>query len=256
MIKKASFLNSTRPLLVDMIQEETLDGMSRAIMNGLYSGAEAFGIQLCCLLPEYRNEDTLKRAFALCDGRPIYITVYKAAHCKNSNDDELSELLLLGLHCGATLCDVRGDMFCPETNQLTFDETAVNKQRILIDKIHADGGEVLMSSHLTRFFDEEDIVKMAYEQCSRGVDIVKIVSIANSEDEQMASLNIIHRLKKELDRPFLFLVGGKYTRLVRQIGPALGVCMYLCVDRYYNGYQTLFQPRLDVMKTVRDGMLL
>ena len=71
----------------------------------------------------------------------------------------------------------------------------------------------------------------------------------------MASLQTIHRLKKELDHHFLYLVGGSHTRLVREIGPALGCCMYLCVERYLP-VSAKMQPRLRTAKALRDAMLL
>lgn len=254
-MKKPSFLGQAHPLLCAMVQDSTPDEMICTILDSLYDGAEAFGIQLCNLKSEYRTEDTLRKIFSYCDGKPIYITSYRGAESKGLTDDERAELLLLGLRAGATLCDVMGDYFHPEKDQLTFDTTAIEKQKVLIDRIHENGGEVLISTHTSRYFTEEEVVSYAKEQMARGADVVKIVSKAETEDQQMAALSIIHRLKKECDRPFLFLVGGKYTRLVRQIGPALGVCMYLCVQRY-RPVTAKPQPILRAVKTIRDNMLL
>ena len=255
MMKKATFLEYERPLLCAMVQDDTPEEMICTILDSLYGGAEAFGIQLCNLKHEYRTEETLRKIFSYCEGRPIYITSYRGNQSKGLSDDECAELLLLGLRAGATLCDVMGDYFCPTTDQLTFDEEAVKKQKALIEKIHEMGGEVLISSHLSRFFSEEEIVRYAKAQAERGADVIKIVSKAETEDEQMASLQIIHRLKQECDRPFLFLVGGKYTRLVREIGPSLGVCMYLCLSRY-RPVSAKAQPLLSAAKAIRDAMLL
>ena len=253
--KKATFLEYDRPLLVAMVQEKTPEEAICVIVNSLYDGAEAFGIQLCNLLPEHRNLNTLKKIFSYCEGRPIYITSYRGGANASLSDDERAELLLLGLEAGATICDVMGDLFCPTPDQLTFDAEAVAKQRALIETIHARGGEVLISTHTSRYFDEEEVLSYAREQIARGADVVKIVGKSNSEDEQMDALNTIHRLKKELDRPFLYLVGGSHTRLVRQIGPALGCCMYLCVERHLP-VSAKMQPQLRGTKALRDLMIL
>ncbi len=252
---KATFIGHDRPLLCAMVQDSTPDEMICTILDSLYDGADAFGIQLCNLKAEYRNEETLRKIFSYCDGHPIYITSYRGGASKELTDDERAEYLLMGLRAGATLCDVMGDYFCPAKDQLTFDEEAVRKQKALIERIHALGGEVLISSHTSRTFSEEEVVSYAKEQIARGADVVKIVSKAETEDEETAALGIIRRLKKECDRPFLFLVGGKYTRLVRQIGPALGVCMYLCVQRY-RPVTAKPQPILRAVKAIRDAMLL
>ena len=254
-MKKATFLTYEKPLLTAMVQEQTPDDAICVILDSLYEGAEAFGIQLCNLLPEHRNVETLRKIFSYCEGKPIYITSYRGGNSKGLSDDACVELLLMGLEAGATLCDIMGDLYCREPDQLTFDPVAVEKQKALIRKIHEMGGEVLISSHTSRYFTEEEVLHFARAQAERGADVVKIVTKCNSEDEQMACLQIIHRLKNELDRPFLFLVGGSHTRLVRQVGPLLGCCMYLCVQRYFP-VTAKMQPRLFAAKAVRDSILL
>lgn len=254
-MKKATFLNRERPLICAIVQDSTPEEAICTIMDSLYDGAEAFGIQLCNLKQEYRTEETLRKIFSYCEGRPIYITSYRGACSKELSDGERAELLLMGLRAGATLCDVMGDYFCPDPDQLTFDAEAIEKQKTLIAKIHDMGGEVLISSHTSRHFSDEEVLAYAKAQAERGADVIKIVSKAETEDEQMESLHTIHRLKQECDKPFLFLVGGKYTRLVRQVGPALGVCMYLCVQRYHP-VTAKPQPTIRATKAIRDAMLL
>lgn len=256
-MKKASFLNPDRPFLTVMVQASTPAEAECIIADALYDGADAFGIQLCNLLPEYRSEETLRRIFAACLGRPIYITSYRLAESKKLglDDDACVDLLLMGLRAGATLCDVMGDLYHPEPHELTFDPVAVEKQKALIDTIHQMGGEVLISSHLHAFFEEEKILEYARAQAERGADIVKIVSFAQDEEQMMANLQIIHRLKKELDRPFLFLANGKKSRLIRQVGPALGACMYLCIE-HYRPVNSKEQLPLRAARELRDRMLL
>ena len=112
-----------------------------------------------------------------------------------------------------------------------------------------------MSTHIHDFFDEEKTLKIALEQKRRGADVVKIVNFARTEDELMANLNIIHRLKKELDgTPFLYLANGAESRLLRQMGARLGVCMYLCVQNYIS-VSSKEQPLLRSMKIARDALM-
>ena len=61
---KKTFLEYQRPLLCAMVQDETPVDCICTIVDSLYDGAEAFGIQLCNLLPEYRNEESLKKIFS------------------------------------------------------------------------------------------------------------------------------------------------------------------------------------------------
>ena len=252
---KPTFLKYQKPLLCAMVQDSTPDDMICTIMNSHYDGAEAFGIQLENLLPEYRTLENLKKIFSFCENKPIYLTSYRSYCSRELSDDECMDLLLMGLEAGATLCDIMGDLYHKEPNELTYDKEAIEKQEALIKKIHDKGGEVLISTHIHDFFEEEKIVEIALEQKRRGADVVKIVNFARTEDELMANINSIYRLKKELDgTPFLYLVNGAKCHFIRQFGANLGVCMYLCVQNYI-GPSSKEQPLLRSMKTARDALM-
>lgn len=94
-----------------MIQCETADECIKKIKKSLTDGADAFGIQLCVLKREYRDEETLKRIFSACGDKPIYATSYRCKESEGMSDDECAELLLRALKCGATLLDVMGDAY-------------------------------------------------------------------------------------------------------------------------------------------------
>lgn len=251
---KKTFLTYDKPLLMAMVQEETPEDCINIITDALWDGAEAFGIQLEDLRLEYRNPETLRGIFACCEDKPIYVTSYRKSNSKGFTDEQCAELLLMAAKCGATLCDVMGDMFHPEPHELTMDETAIQKQKELINAIHAIGSEVLMSTHIRQFYGEAEVLKIAEEQVRRGTDIIKIVNHAETEDQLFENIQIIHSLKKRFDKNFLYLANGQYNRLLREIGPKLGVCMYLCV----HSYRTLNfreQPKLRNMKILREIML-
>ena len=252
---KPTFLTYQKPLLCAMVQDSTPDDMICTIMNSHYDGAEAFGIQLENLLPEYRTPEHLKRIFSHCRNKPIYLTSYRSEKSRGLSDDECMALLLMGLEAGGTLCDIMGDLYHKERYELTMDAEAVAKQEALIAKIHDMGGEVLMSSHIRDFFDEERVVEIALAQKRRGADVVKIGNFARTEDELIANLNIIHRLKKELcGTPFLYLANGEHCHVIRQFGARLGVCMYLCVQDY-KPVSSKEQPLLRSMRIARDALM-
>jgi 3-dehydroquinate dehydratase len=140
--------------------------------------------------------------------------------------------LLDGIACGATLVDVMADTFDPSPEELTTDERAIKRQMEFIDEVHKRGGEVLMSSHIREFRKAERVLEVALEQQRRGADVVKIVTGAETQEEEIKNLDICRLLQAELKVPFLFLSGGAYSSLHRTIGPALGVCMWLCFREY------------------------
>ena len=247
-----SFLNTKKPFLTAMIQCHTADDCIEKIKKSHKEGAEAFGIQLCQLYLEERSEEHLKRIFAACEGKPIYITSYHLRESENLTEEDCVELLLRGLKCGATLCDVRGDQYDPCECQLTKDMVSVKKQKALIDEIHRLGGEVLMSTHDFRPLSCEDVIAVAKEQLSRGADIIKIVIKNDDENSLPEAIKTISELKK-LGRKFLFLDIGACAKVVRRLGPSLGVCMYLCVD-HHGELDTPEQPLICEVKYIRDNL--
>lgn len=252
---KASFLNHSTPLLVAMVQEATPEGAINTIMNAHYDGAEAFGIQLEDLRKEFRTPEQIQRIFAACLGKPIYITSYRVRESVGMTDDECAALLLIGAEAGATLCDVMGDLYDPQPHELTTNPAAIERQRELIQKLHALGCEVLMSSHTHTYLDADTVLQYAHAQKERGADVVKIVNASHTREQLEESVNMIFRLKRELaGTPFLFLTNGAYCRPIRQLGASFGVCMYLCVTDYRPGYSKE-QPTLRAMKAIRDNML-
>jgi 3-dehydroquinate dehydratase len=185
-------------------------------------------------------------------GRPSYVTNYRGANNTGKTDDELAEGMLTLAKSGATLIDVMGDLFSRHPEELTDNEEAIKKQMALIDEIHAIGGEVLMSSHILKYTPAERVLEVALEQKRRGADIIKIVTAADTMEQQIENLRITNLLKEELGAPFLFLSGGVST-IHRRLGMKLGCCMSLCVYEH-DALSTASQPLLSTMKTIRDSI--
>ena len=245
-----TFLNQNKPLLTVMLQCETPETAIGRIRNANMCGAEAYGLQVESLKPEFHNVDTYKRIFAEMKERPCYVTNYRTSNNSGKTDEELAEGLLALAECGATLCDVMGDIFCKHPEELTDDAEAIGKQMELIDMLHDRGAEVLMSSHVLKFTPAERVLEIAQEQKRRGVDVIKIVTWADTMEQQIENLRITDLLKRELGVPFLFLSGGECT-LHRRLGMKLGCCMALCVYEH-DALSTSAQPLLSAMKIVRD----
>ncbi len=247
-----TFVKQTNPLLTVMLQCEMPETAIGRIRNANMLGAEAYGLQVESLKPEYHNPDTYKKIFAEMKDKPCYVTNYRGHHNIGKTDDELAEGLITLAQSGAALCDVMGDLFCKHPQQLTDDDTAIQKQIQLIEKLHEAGTEVLMSSHILQFTPAERVLEVALEQKRRGADVIKIVTGAQTMEEQIENLRITDLLKRELGAPFLFLSSGECT-LHRRLGTRLGCCMALCVYEH-DALSTPAQPLLSTMKTVRDSI--
>ena len=252
---KKSFLSISSPLITEMVQVPTAKQAELKIRNAIADGATAIGFQMSALEKQYRTKEMLTSLFSATEDKPIYFTNYRSGFNEGMSDEELVDGLFFGLECGATLVDIMGDTFCPEPEELTMDKSAIDKQIKLIDKIHEKGGEVLMSSHVYSYRPPERVLEIALEQQNRGADIIKIVTGAQTQEEELKNLDICRLLKQELKVPFLFLSGGKYSYLHRTIGPALGVNMWLCFREYdettYPG-----PPLLSNVLKIKQGLKL
>lgn len=249
-IMKKTFLKNQLPMLTVMLQCETPETAIGRIRNANSLGADAYGLQVESLKPEYQNSDTYKRIFAEMQNKPCYVTYYRHSSNLRKSDEELSQGLIELAESGATLIDVMGDLFCKHPEELTEDTTAINKQIELIEKIHSLGSQVIMSSHILKFTPAERVLEVALEQKRRGADIIKIVTGAESMEQQIENLRITTLLKEKLGAPFLFLSGGECS-LHRRLGIKLGCCMSLCVYEH-DALSTATQPLLKHMKTIRD----
>ena len=251
-MKNRHFLTKDEPMLVSMLQAYTPERVLELMERSRAEGADAFGMQFCKMKKEYRARETYERLFAAAGEFPVYVTNYRQGENAGKSDDILARELVELAECGATLCDVMGDYFDRTEGEMTYDERAIEKQKALIDEIHAAGGEVVMSSHVLKFIPAEQVLKIALEHQRRGANICKIVTGASNMEEQIENLRIVTLLKKELDIPFLFLSGGE-SKILRRIGGELGCCMYLCVHEH-DELATAAQPLISEVKAIRDNM--
>ena len=158
---KPTFLEYEKPLLTVILQCRKPEVAKYRIEKALEEGADAFGLQTESLLPKYRNEQTIKKLFSAMQGKPIYVTRYRDDKTSDAQDDFLAQELLDLADWGATLCDVMGDLYAKDPDELSVDPVAVKKQMQLIDKLHQKGAQVLISSHLYRYAPAERILEIA-----------------------------------------------------------------------------------------------
>ncbi|MBQ7565935.1 MAG: type I 3-dehydroquinate dehydratase [Oscillospiraceae bacterium] len=247
----SGFLRGAKPPLVLMVQSRTPEDAIALMRRGIGEGAEAFGVQVCKLLPEHRTEGAYRRIFAAADGLPLYVTNYRHHTNEGKTDAQLAEELVQLADCGGELIDVMGDYFDPQPGELTTDPKAVEQQLRLIERIHAHGAEVLMSSHLKAYYPPERVIAVAKAQQSRGADIAKIVNDDTTAEEAAENLRLCALLKTELEIPYLFL-SGKRSMVLRRVGPMLGACCWLCRLGDEES-ATKAQPILRRVKAIRDN---
>ncbi|MBP3369552.1 MAG: type I 3-dehydroquinate dehydratase [Clostridia bacterium] len=253
------FLDNYRPMLVSMVTETEIDSAIACVANSIYGGADALGFGLGFIKREYRTEENFKRLFEACAGKPVYLYSYPEVESIDFTHEECAEYLLFVAECaskhGAVICDIMCDMFGCVEGGFSDDPITIEKQMALADKIHALNCEVLYSVHHPSFLGESEIIRQAKEQVNRGADVIKIVTQANTREELISNLDIITRIKQEIDTPLLYLSSGKYSYTIRQIGVALGVDICLCVE-HYNSLTNKAQPSLASSRAIRDNLII
>ena len=252
LIMRKSFFENDKALLTVMVQADNPDRIKELIDKSVPEGAEAFGMQFEQLKPEYRTKEVYRDLFTYTKDKPVYITNYRHTTNEGKSDEVLAKELIEFAECGADLCDVMGDYFDRQPDEVAVSKTAIEKQKELIRKIHDKGAKVLMSSHVYKYTPAERVLEIALEHQSRGADICKIVTGASNMEEQLENLKIINMLKEKLDIPFLFLCVDECS-IIRRIGGELGCCMYLCVHEH-DALATATQPLLSAVKAIRDNM--
>ena len=226
------------------------------IKNALYDGADAFLFHLEKLNPEFWNEESLAPIFEACGRKPAMVVCYpNVDNTRHLTDDEVFEIELTAIRAGAACVDIRGDMFDRGAHrELTRDPEAIEKQKKAIEQVHEMGAQVIMSCHVSsEYLDTETLLEMGREIESRGADIVKIVMNVYSEDQMVNAYTSTYRLHKELEKPVLHLISGKYSQTHRMIGAALGNCLSFCVENY-DEYRQLLKPKLSAMRAIYDNL--
>ena len=246
---RKTFLNCEKPTITAMVQADNPDRIKELIDKCLPEGAEAFGMQFEQMKPEYRTREVYEDLFSYSD-KPLYVTNYRLKYNEEKSDEELAEELLELAECGATLCDVMGDLYDRQPDEVAVSEEAIKKQMELIDELHKKGAEVLMSSHSFKFTSADRVLEIALEHQRRGADISKMVTQADSTEEEIENLRILNLLKEKVDIPVLFLYNG-HSRVFRKISGEYGNCMYLCVYEY-DEFAASGQPLLADVKPIVD----
>ena len=106
-----------------------------------------------------------------------------------------------------------------------------------------------MSSHPNKAMSAEAILEQLRSFEQRGVDVVKIVTVADTDEEFAETVRATMLLHRELKTPFIHLCNGKFGRLHRYLGLKLGVSITFAVHRYEEG-ASFTQPSVRSMKSV------
>lgn len=249
MLKK-SFFNRQQTAVTLLMKGESVEEMLACARAAEFDGADAIAIELGDLPPEQRTKENYQRLMREIH-LPFMFILYRNDRWHKGDDEARQRYLLDAAEAGAEVIDVMGDLFDPSPFELTRKPEAVEKQKRLIEEIHSRGAKVIMSSHMSNDFrTAEQVLEHLQQQSARGADILKIVTAANSEEHLAEAIRTTMLLNRELDKPFVHLCNGSYSRLHRFIGPKLGVSIAFTVHDYQSPSLLYSQPTIRALKTV------
>ena len=249
---RKSFLDRPPPVITGIMAGQTPQELIAEARNAEFDGAQGIAITLADLKPEFRHREALKGIIDAVD-LPFMFFFYRDDKWRDSSDDDRQELLLAAAEAGASMIDVMGDLYDPSPLEITRDPAAIDRQRHLIDRLHAQGADVVISSHMSCARTTEQVVEHLRALEARGPEVVKIVTTVDTEEELAEALRTTMTLKRELKTPFIHLCNGQFSRPHRFFGPALGVSIAFAVHRYEPRYG-MTQPTIRAMKAVLENL--
>ena len=247
-----SFLRLPPPVVTGIFAGQTPEELIAEARHAEFEGAGGLAVELRDLRPEFRNRDAMKRVIDAAN-LPFMFCFYRNDSQQNLDDEARRDVLLAAADAGAAMIDVMGDLYDPSPMELTRNPVAIDRQKRLIDAIHAKGAEVVISSHMPRARSAEQVLEHLSESASRGADVVKLVAEVNTDEELAEAFRATMLLRRELKIPFIHLCNGAFSRPHRFLGPALGTAILFAVPRYEPRYG-MTQPTVRAMKTVLDNI--
>ena len=262
---KNSLSKLPSPAIAGVVREKSVRGAIAEIKNCMYDGATMIDLHMPFL---QSTEVESLREIVSSTKLPILALNYNQN--ASFTEEERISSFLRAAEAGASGIDMQGysfhlpskTNFCGEDKysftkgnpkEIVTDETVISKQCELIEKVHSMGAEVLLSCHPGIAMTSEQVVDLALFLEKRNPDIIKIVTIANDEQELLESIKAMMLLKKELKTPISYHAGGEAGKLSRILNPILGGHIAFCVDRY-NEESTFEQLDLRTTKSIVENM--
>lgn len=236
-------MNRNRTILMGISEGSSPEKIIADMLSSFSDGADVFGFELSRVDNKYKNKETYRRILSNSGSKPVYVTNYRGLTNKGKTDDRLLEELVEIIGCGASVVDIMADLYDEQPMGFSFSPEAARRQTLAAGRIHDAGGEVLFSAHTGKFLPCGKVLDMAKAEVDRGADIVKIVTMSDSYDELLENLKTGVELKRQIDKPILFLSCGEYSRIHRLVGYMFGCDIMLGLHDYSNEC-TVFQPTL------------
>ncbi|MFA5561517.1 MAG: type I 3-dehydroquinate dehydratase [Eubacteriales bacterium] len=275
-MKNRSLLQQPPPICIASIRQPTKDLAISNILNAQAHGARGINLHLSFLDEQYQNYDSIKEiiSYTTVSAAILNYSVKLDGSVMSWSDEERLALSMEGLRAGGDVIDIQGYSFDPDAKafytkenpfasgysfldahpkEVTLSARAIEQQCALIEAVHAMGKEVLLSTHAGVPLDRDRLTELCLYLEKRHPDIIKIVTLANTEEEMFETFHSIRQLQKEIRTPVHLHASGKYGPMTRIICPILGSKFVFCNDEVRPGVDYT-QPNLALSVRIMDAV--
>jgi len=258
------------PAVAGVVKEPNVMSAIAEIKNCFYDGADMIDLHLSCL--ENTDVESLKGIIS-ASKLPVLALNYNfdaKGQYAGFTEEQRTESMLRAVEVGAAGVDIQGYTFhtpsktdfCGEDiysftkgnpKEIVTDRVVIEKQCEYIEKVHGMGAEVLLSCHPDIPMKAETVTELALFLEKRKPDIIKIVTVAKTEEDLIESIKAMSMLKKEVKTKVSYHASGDAGSLSRIINPILGGQIIFCVDRYKEN-SIMGQLDLRTVRSVVDGI--
>lgn len=272
---RKSFVKVNQPMLAGVIKERTPINVIAQIKTCEYHGATGIDLHLSCLDEEFRTKEHIANIVNSVK-TPILALNYNLSYDKGIYEDteeNRTNLILTAIEAGVAAADIQGytfDLYSKNNfrqefsnldysfikgnpKEIVVDPKIIDKQMDFIERVHHLGAEVLLSNHPGIPMKTEQVVDLALFVAKRKPDIIKIVTVASTEEELAEAFKTMVTLKKEVEIPVSYHCSGLKGALTRIVNPMLGGFMCFCNDKF-SVNSDMSQPLLETAKQIFDGL--
>lgn len=246
------FTELSQPFIVGVISDGEVDRCIRTIKLGEYDGADGFQLELHNFT-DYPPTTQQMRDVISTTAKPVWTTNRRSTALGGQSEEARIQLEVAALDAGAVCIDMEMDAFdwwatWDDTRrqrervrlqgiavdrqrfprECCFDETAIARQKTIIDHVHSVGAEILLSCHLLVRTTAEGILRVARDLVTRGADLVKIVVWNDDLYDLCDTLRANVLLKETLHVPFQLMSQGEPSKLGRALFPMFGSAWAFC----------------------------
>ena len=249
---RKSLKGLTSPALAGVVRAVSTAAAVAAVKNCVYAGADMIDLHLSTL--DDCSEASLARIISH-SRVPVLALNYNSKldySPAGFDEKERTELLLRAVRAGASGVDMQGYTFHAPSKggffgedkysftkksprEVVTDSAVIDRQLDFMERVRAEGGEILLSCHPGVHLVGSEVVELALFLEKRKPDIIKIVTTPESEEDVLSAVETMKMLVREVETPVAYHINGAIGAPTRILCPLFGGKIAFCIERYAEG---------------------